>query len=188
MTQDKYTEIGMLLAQARTDIPLSIEEASQMLHIRVRYLEALEEGRLELIPSPVYAKGYLQRYTNFLHLDGDEIMRRFEEVAGLSARGFYLPKNLAKDKAPSRSVLLGSVVVACLVYVCWWAAVKPPNASLSAVEPWAEKTSLSASVLDNVACLRPPKALYPPCYWTEEPDMDMLPFYRQPKTIMELAY
>jgi hypothetical protein len=49
----------------------------------MRYLNALEEERFELLPGSVYAKGFLRTYADYLGLDGqvfvDEYNARFED-------------------------------------------------------------------------------------------------------------
>ncbi len=96
---DHYEEIGRLLQSAREDMQLDIAEAARQMHIRPRYLEALEHGKLEKLPGLPYAKGYLQTYASFLRLDQNEILRRFEQVEALiDKRGFYFPQVFSKTK------------------------------------------------------------------------------------------
>ena len=65
--------VGEKLRSARTAQSLSLEQASQATHIRVHYLEALEEGELDLIPSQAQARGFLRSYASFLELDPVQI-------------------------------------------------------------------------------------------------------------------
>jgi|GEM_PF-3420331 len=55
-----------ILQQTRIKAQLSIEDVSRQLNIRKHYIIALEEDRLDEIPSAVYAQGYLKIYSKFL--------------------------------------------------------------------------------------------------------------------------
>ncbi len=72
--------VGKKLSSARTAQSLSLEHASQATHIRVHYLEALEQGELDLIPSQAQARGFLRSYASFLGLDSEQIALASQEV------------------------------------------------------------------------------------------------------------
>ena len=61
--------IGEQLTRARLSRNLTIEEAEQGTRISGRFLQALEQERFEKIPAPVFAKGFLRSYAQFLGLD-----------------------------------------------------------------------------------------------------------------------
>jgi transcriptional regulator with XRE-family HTH domain len=73
-------EIGKSLAEVRTQRGLSPEDVEQALHIRQRYVAALEEERWDVLPGDAYAWGFLRSYADFLGLDGQryaDAYRRF---------------------------------------------------------------------------------------------------------------
>lgn len=53
---------------------LSIKEVENATSIRIAYLQAIEEGRISELISPVYAKGFVKQYAQFLNLDGEKII------------------------------------------------------------------------------------------------------------------
>ena len=65
----RSTLIGDRLRLARTDRRLTLEEAEQATRIGRRYLEALELGQYEVLPAPVYARGFMRSYAAYLGLD-----------------------------------------------------------------------------------------------------------------------
>ncbi|MDI6693721.1 MAG: DUF4115 domain-containing protein [Anaerolineales bacterium] len=79
-----FTEVGQKLRQQRELLGLSLEDIERHTHLRQRYLQALEEGRLEGLPSFVQGRGMLDIYADFLGLDGEAMLLRFAE--GLQAR------------------------------------------------------------------------------------------------------
>lgn len=192
MTPENYADIGALLAQARIEMRLTLPQASQGLHIRAHYLDALENGRVNELPGAAYTKGYLQAYAVFLGLDKDEILRRFEYAHTLPERGFYLPEVFSKEKKPARWAVWGGAGAAFLLYVVWWAAFAPPRLPLAAIEPPPEKTAPPVAVLtipmQDLACVSPAEPLYPACYRRVAGEEGaLLPLRRQMHSVMELA-
>ena len=55
---------------------MSILAVQQELHIRERYLEALEQDDFEQFPGSVYARGFLRSYARYLGLDAEELLSR----------------------------------------------------------------------------------------------------------------
>lgn len=72
--------IGNDLRAAREQLGLSLDEAERATRIRARYLQAIEEGRLEDLPSPVQARGFVRNYAEFLGLESDDILLRYADV------------------------------------------------------------------------------------------------------------
>jgi len=70
-------ELGEWLTHARETRGLTLEDAERDTRISRRYLYALESGELDLIPAPVYARGFLRSYAQYLGLDPQEAMARY---------------------------------------------------------------------------------------------------------------
>ena len=67
-------EIGAQMAALREQFNLSQQEVSERLHIRTRYIKAIEEGRYDLMPGKVYARGYVHTYAEFLGLNSEQVV------------------------------------------------------------------------------------------------------------------
>jgi cytoskeleton protein RodZ len=61
-------EIGSSLRQARERRGLALADVQRETRIRVRYLQALEDERFDLLPGDAYVKGFLRSYAEFLGL------------------------------------------------------------------------------------------------------------------------
>ena len=72
-------QIGPLLEKKRLEKGLSLKEVEQATKIRTRYLEGLEREDPTVLPDPVYARGFLKTYANFLGLDGEQLSREFRD-------------------------------------------------------------------------------------------------------------
>lgn len=71
-------EVGAVLAEERAARGLTLEQAAAATRIRAHHLEALEAGRLDDLPGPVYGRGYLRAYAAYLGLDGEALLGRLE--------------------------------------------------------------------------------------------------------------
>lgn len=70
-------ELGSLLVQAREAKGLTLEDAERDTRISRRYLQALETEQFDIIPAPVYARGFLRSYSQYLGLDPQEVLALF---------------------------------------------------------------------------------------------------------------
>jgi cytoskeleton protein RodZ len=73
-------QIGIMLRQRREHLNLSLADVERHTHVRQRYLAALEEGRMESLPSTVQGRGMLNNYASFLELDSDAMLLKFAEA------------------------------------------------------------------------------------------------------------
>ncbi len=73
-------EIGRSLQQARQERNLTLEQASQETHIRLAYLQALEAGEFERLPSMVQVRGFLRAYARFLGIDPQPFLATLDGI------------------------------------------------------------------------------------------------------------
>jgi cytoskeletal protein RodZ len=72
--------VGKQLQQARIDQDKTLEQISEELHIRTRYLKALEDGDLSILPSAVQVRGFLRLYADYLKLDANELLNSLQQA------------------------------------------------------------------------------------------------------------
>lgn len=113
---------GADLRAARQRLGWPIEYVSAALRIRLPHLEALEEGRIDLLPGNAYAVGFLRTYARALGLDPDEIVRRFKAEASEVNRRTELifPAPMPQRGVPAGAVILLGVVLAIGAYAGWY--------------------------------------------------------------------
>ncbi len=115
-------DIGSVLRAARTQAGLELRDVAAMLKIRHVFMVAIEDGRYHELPGKAYAVGFVRAYADYLGLDCDAVVLRFkEEVASkVTQPGLYFPTPVPEGRVPGGTILLFSVVLACLVYGGWY--------------------------------------------------------------------
>jgi cytoskeletal protein RodZ len=56
---------------------IGLREISEASKISLRYLEAFEQDRLDVLPAPVFARGFLREYARYVGLNPDEVVNYF---------------------------------------------------------------------------------------------------------------
>ena len=70
--------IGKILRAAREDHQLTLEQISAATHIRLHYLQAMENGDFDALPSRLQMKGFLRSYAGQLGLDEKVLIELLE--------------------------------------------------------------------------------------------------------------
>lgn len=74
--------LGEKLRALRRGQAVSLEMMERTTHIQRRYLEALERGRYENLPEPLYARNFIRAYARALHADEQYFIELYEEECG----------------------------------------------------------------------------------------------------------
>ena len=125
-----FAEIGQRLRQQRESLGISLTEVERYTRLRQHYLQAIEDGRIDRLPSPVQGRGMLSNYAAFLDLDEDKILLRFAE--GLQQRRIerlpvVVPQPVSNKKRQARpasalrrfltpDLIFGLVVVTAILF------------------------------------------------------------------------
>lgn len=80
MWQTNGASVGMVLRSARERRGVSLDKVRDDLKIRTKFLQALEDGNFDLLPSAVNARGYLRNYANYLDLDSKPLIDQYEAL------------------------------------------------------------------------------------------------------------
>jgi cytoskeletal protein RodZ len=170
--------IGAALRSARLGLGRSLQEISDATRIKRGYLEALEEMRLEDLPSRPFTIGYVRSYAHALGLDPEAAVERFKDDAPSDIEPLRAPVGVRKHSDVRLSLLFGGgalVVTAVLVWNVAQHAMsdeKPapsivPDATQAApAAPVAPGTPVSVSAAQPA----PVESTLPPPYRT--PGMD----------------
>lgn len=83
---------GAWLRQQREMREIHLSEIAERTKISQRYLQAMEEDNFELLPGPIFVKGFLREYAKYVGLNPDEVVNFYlstqvqpEETAEVAA-------------------------------------------------------------------------------------------------------
>lgn len=117
--QDRIQGLGRTLRAAREAERLSIERVAAELRIEPRFLVALEEERFDAVGAPVFAKGYLKLYCEYLGLDFTRLEPLYRARAGVTEPPFAGRRSVERRAASPSGywaavALVGAAVVVLL--------------------------------------------------------------------------
>lgn len=167
-SQAIFVEIGQKLQQQREALGLSRAEVERYTRLRQHYLQALEEGNLDGLPSPVQGRGMLSNYVAFLNLNEDQLLlrfadglqqRRLERIPPPEAQPAAGKKRQVRHVSPLRQVftpdvLFGVIVVSAILFFAIRTA-----ASISAMR--AQEGRPTAPAIAEVLLMTPTLSLAP---------------------------
>lgn len=105
-------DICAYLRELRLHFGLSEADVSERLHIRVKYVTAIEQGAFDAMPGKAYARGYVHTYAEFLGLDADQVVERcFGPELAREVQAHALPSSSQKKSKAGRWSLVAVAVV-----------------------------------------------------------------------------
>ena len=149
-----FKEIGRELRQRRELLSLHLDEVERNTHVKAHYLDALERGALDDLPSTVQTRGMLSNYATFLDLDVDELLLRFADALQARHRERNPQKPARKagqpiiaNMPPMRSFIAGDMifgvgmVILLVGFAIWGVSRVMTIQSLREVKPTAPSIS-----------------------------------------------
>jgi cytoskeleton protein RodZ len=71
---------GTWLRRQREAREISLRDIADRTKISLRYLEAMEDDRFDLLPAPIFAKGFLKEYARYVGLSPDDVVNHYLAV------------------------------------------------------------------------------------------------------------
>jgi cytoskeleton protein RodZ len=110
---------GIRLRELREAKGVSLDDIARSTRVGRRHLEALETDNWGELPAPVFVKGFIRAYCDFLDASPDEALELYREAAAVSAK----PERVqgAMRAAPSR--LAGPLMVSLVLFIALGASL-----------------------------------------------------------------
>jgi len=111
---------GTWLRRQRELREISLREIADVTKISIRYLEALEQDRFDVLPAPVFAHGFLREYARYVGLDADEVVNSYltaQKAAEPDEADDSLPVVRRREARRPTGVLLALAAVLILALV-----------------------------------------------------------------------
>jgi cytoskeleton protein RodZ len=150
-----FAEVGRQLSQQRLLLGLSLADVERYTRLRLHYLEAIESGNIDDLPSPVQGRGMLSNYARFLNLDSEALLLRFADALQLRRTeriGVQRPRSPATQVTNNQLVIrrflsfdlvISSIlIIALLGFVLWGASqiltIQKQGSAQPSIPPVAE--------------------------------------------------
>ncbi|WP_309087805.1 helix-turn-helix domain-containing protein [Phenylobacterium sp.] len=124
-----HATIGEALRAIRQERGLTLDELAEKTRVRRSYLEALEEMRLDALPSRPFTIGYLRAYALALGLDPEAAVERFKSDEPVLDEPLRAPIGVPDERDPRVAAFIAGAVVIVLAIVLWNVAQRAMNAS-----------------------------------------------------------
>lgn len=125
--------LGEALKAVREAKGLTLVDAADQTRVRRAYLEAIEEMRLDALPSRPFTMGYIRAYATFLGLDPDLAIERFKSDEPVLDDALRAPVGMIEERDPRVAAFLIGALVIIAAIVLWnvaqramMAAAPPP--------------------------------------------------------------
>lgn len=116
---DYGVDIGSALRAAREFRGLTLQDVADATRIRLSYIEALEDLRLDELPSRPFTIGYVKSYAKVLGLDGDAAVARFKVDVPDDSEPLRAPVGVRHERDPRLGLVLALGVLIVAAIVLW---------------------------------------------------------------------
>lgn len=102
--------IGEYLKSEREKLGITLEQVADITKISFRHLKAMEDGRLEVLPSKVFVKGFIKAYSKSIGLNPADVLYRYDETLRSAPASVpraenpkvFVPAGVRKKEMPKR--------------------------------------------------------------------------------------
>ena len=172
MSEEKQQTIAEELSAARQARGLDLEEAQRQSGISLTALQGIESGQFDVI-EPVFIRLALKAYAEFLGLDSESILTRFDQQQGRIPQPRPRPAVVLEPPKPQRRSRTLPIVIGSVIGVCCLLAVA-----------YYFNDSMLASSRDPASSAAPPQTAPPQAVQTTDPtQMDAPPTQSQSATV-----
>lgn len=168
-------DIGAALKAAREFRGLSLQDVADQTRIRRTYLAALEDMRLEELPSRPFTIGYIKAYAALMGMDADEAVARFKDTAPDPDEPLRAPVGVRRERDPRMGAIVAGGVFILAAIVLWNIAQRaitedappPQTAPAAATSPaTTDAVASTAPTAIGAPLPAPTEASTPPVYET----------------------
>jgi cytoskeletal protein RodZ len=85
MPEQSFETLGQYLRREREMRGVSLSEITEGTKVKLAFLQEIEEGRHDRLPSSIYVQGFLRSYARFIGLAEGEVLQRYKEAAAHAA-------------------------------------------------------------------------------------------------------
>ena len=107
------SSLGIRLREIRLAKGVSLDDVARSTRVGRRHLEALETDSWGELPAPVFVKGFIRAYCEFLDASPDEVLGLYREVSGEPMK----PERVQSAVYTPRSRRAGPLMVSLVLFI-----------------------------------------------------------------------
>ena len=155
---DGGADIGMALKAAREFRGMTTQDVADGTRIRQGYIEALEDMRLDDLPSRPFTIGYVRAYAGLMGLDGEAAVARFKMDAPDDGVELREPIGVRRERDPRLAMILAGGVLVVGAILLWNVAQRAiaKDEPAAQVTPAATATQVQTHAANNQVALGAP--------------------------------
>lgn len=151
--------LSEMLYQARREAGYSLKDISNGTHIRMTYLEALENGSYDSLPVKGYVRLFINSYANFCNKDPRPFLIQYEHEIGIPADEITVDRSIgASEVVPPSSqqhtinwrvalIISGAIVVVALsIWLAFSLSHQKKEVTPAPITPASLETSATDSI------------------------------------------
>lgn len=112
-------DVGQALRAVREHQGRTLEDLSEVTRVRASYLAAIEDMRLELLPSRPFTVGYIRAYAGALGLDPEAAAERFRVEEPALDEPLHEPLGVFDERDPRLSTMIAGACVIVAAIFMW---------------------------------------------------------------------
>lgn len=125
---------GETLQQARAHKNVTLREAEAETRINRHHLAALEDENFGALPPPIYSRGIVRKYAEYLDLDAGKVLDMYREVFAEGNKDEYSHSRrvaspqaeMPKTWAPNFAIIAFGVVITAIVFAWGYSILSTP--------------------------------------------------------------
>ena len=117
--RNEPSTIGAALRATREFRGLTLQDLADATRIRRSYLAALEDMKLDVLPSRPFTIGYVRAYAQALGMDGDAAVARFKHDAPERVEPLRAPVGVSRERDPRLTLAAGAAAVVLSAVLVW---------------------------------------------------------------------
>ncbi len=168
-----HATLGEALRAARLELGLTLEAVAATTRVRRAYLEAIEEMRLDALPSRPFTIGYVRAYAAAVGLNPELAITRFKSDEPVLDEPLRAPVGVLDERDPRVAAFLIGALVIIAAIVLWNVAQRalianapPPELASEAVTAKALAQIKPGPVALGAPLPAPVESTTPPAYET----------------------
>ena len=143
-----HDTLGEALRAIRHDRGLTLQAVAEVTRVRRAYLEAIEEMRLDALPSRPFTVGYIRAYATALGVDPDAAIERFKTDEPVLDEPLRAPVGVLDERDPRVAAFLVAALLIVAAIVVWNVAQRAMTAN--APPPELASDAVTAEALKQV--------------------------------------